>query len=131
MGSSAQTPAPNGVQGIGLRFEDLTAPVPGGTIGGETRRLYIERPARVNRRRVLTSIRSASGTRSIPGAPCLRKAGGLSPLPLPAGGKPTLRPETARAQTPKRLREGLYSKSAADARGWGGAAEEACSGHYI
>src|SRR4051812_43165972 len=27
-----------------------TAPVPGGTIGGETRRVYIERPARVNRR---------------------------------------------------------------------------------
>src|SRR3954462_13679199 len=26
-----------------------TAPVPGGTIGGETRRVYIERPARVNR----------------------------------------------------------------------------------
>lgn len=54
MGLTAQTPAPNGVQGIGLRLEDLTAPVPGGTIGGETRRLYSIEPARVNRRRALT-----------------------------------------------------------------------------
>ena len=42
-----------------------TAPVPGGTIGGETRRVYIERPARVNRRPRPDPTRSASGTRSI------------------------------------------------------------------
>ena len=83
MGLKAQTPAPNGVQGIGLRLEDLTAPVPGGTIGGETRRVYIERPAHVNRRDAMTHIRSASGTRSITGAPLLRKAGGLSPISVP------------------------------------------------
>src|SRR3954470_3884807 len=51
-GFTAHTPAPNGVQGdLVFGLKTSTAPVPGGTIGGETRRVYIERPARVNRRR--------------------------------------------------------------------------------
>jgi hypothetical protein len=50
MGPLALTPAPNGVQGLVVfGLKTLTAPVPGGTIGGETRRVYIERPAHVNR----------------------------------------------------------------------------------
>ena len=71
MGLTAQTPAPNGVQGLVVfGLKTVTAPVPGGTIGGETRRVYIERPARVNRRPRLDLIqvgqRDAQYNRSVP-----------------------------------------------------------------
>jgi hypothetical protein len=99
-GSVGPNSGPERCSGFVLVFglKTSTAPVPGGTIGGETRRVYIERPARVNRQPRLDPIqvgqRDAQYTRSAFTPQGRRFEPPTAPQGI--GGKPTLRPDTAR-----------------------------------
>jgi hypothetical protein len=76
-GPTAHTPAPNGVQGMVFGLKTVTAPVPGGTIGGETRRVYVRTRRAVKRLRQ-NPVGKPAGSEVYPEGAASASAGGLS-----------------------------------------------------
>src|SRR5947209_19095324 len=71
---------PERCSGCVFGLKTVTAPVPGGTIGGETRKVYLRGRPQVNRPARSDPARSASGKRSIDRSPELRKSRRSEPL---------------------------------------------------